>query len=160
MRHASLLIDLLAAILIAGCAQKAAEQKPAAADPPSRPTDVVLKMPHEAPPGTTVVPMPDDTTRPDPDAEPIYVKELPEVLHKVAPEYPAAARAAGVDGMVMVQALVKKDGSVGEVRVVKSIPALDEAAMACVRKWKFKPATDGSKPVPVWVGVPIKFSLH
>jgi len=89
----------------------------------------------------------------------VYVEELPEAATKVAPDYPEAARAAGVTGIVMVQALVRTDGTVGDVRVVKSIPPLDEAAKACVRQWTFKPALVAGKPVAVWVGVPVKFSL-
>ena len=90
----------------------------------------------------------------------VYVEELPEAVTKVNPVYPDLAREAGVDGLVMVQALVGKDGKVRDVRVVKSIPMLDEAAKAAVRQWVFKPALSNNKPVAVWVGVPVKFSLH
>jgi hypothetical protein len=54
----------------------------------------------------------------------VYVEELPEAVTKVNPVYPDLAREAGVDGLVMVQALVGKDGKVKDVRVVKSIPML------------------------------------
>jgi TonB family protein len=57
-------------------------------------------------------------------------EELPEAITKVAPTYPDIAREAGVDGTVMVQALVGKDGRVKDTRVVKSIPMLDAAAAA------------------------------
>ena len=90
----------------------------------------------------------------------VYVEELPEAVTKVTPTYPDLAREAGVDGTVMVQALVGKDGKVKDVRVVKSIPMLDESAKAAVRNWVFKPALSNNKPVAVWVGVPVKFSLH
>jgi protein TonB len=90
----------------------------------------------------------------------VYVEELPEAVTKVTPTYPDLAREAGVDGTVMVQALVGKDGKVKDVRVVKSIPMLDESAKAAVRQWVFKPALSNNKPVAVWVGVPVKFSLH
>jgi protein TonB len=90
----------------------------------------------------------------------VYVEELPEAITKVNPVYPDLAREAGVDGLVMVQALVGKDGKVKDVRVVKSIPMLDESAKAAVRQWVFKPALSNNKPVAVWVGVPVKFSLH
>jgi len=73
----------------------------------------------------------------------VYVEELPEAIMRVPPKYPEAARAARAHGTVMVQALVRKDGSVGDVRVAKSIAGLDEAAMECVRQWKFKPALGG-----------------
>lgn len=90
----------------------------------------------------------------------VYVEELPEAVTRIPPSYPDLAREAGVDGTVMVQALVGKDGKVKDVRVVKSIPMLDEAAKSAVRQWVFKPALSNNKPVAVWVGVPVKFSLH
>lgn len=90
----------------------------------------------------------------------VYVEELPEAVTRVPPTYPDLAREAGVDGTVMVQALVGKDGKVKDVRVVKSIPMLNESAKAAVRQWVFKPALSNNKPVAVWVGVPVKFSLH
>ena len=70
------------------------------------------------------------------------------------------AREAGVDGVVMVQALVGKDGKVKDTRVVKSIPMLDASAIAAVKQWVFKPALSNNKPVAVWVAVPMKFTLH
>jgi len=90
----------------------------------------------------------------------VYAEELPEVITKVNPVYPEMAREANVDGIVMIQALVGKDGKVHDVRVVKSIPLLDKAADEAVRQWIFKPALANNKPVAVWVGVPVRFSLH
>ena len=60
----------------------------------------------------------------------------------------------------MVRALVGKDGRVKDTRIVKSIPMLDEAAVAAVREWVFKPALSHDQPVAIWVAVPVKFSLH
>lgn len=90
----------------------------------------------------------------------VYAEELPEVITKVQPAYPEMAREANVDGTVMVQALVGKDGKVHDVRVVKSIPLLDQAALDAVKQWIFKPALANNKPVAVWVGVPVRFNLH
>ena len=81
-------------------------------------------------------------------------------ITKVNPVYPEMAREANVDGTVMIQALVGKDGKVQDMRVVKSIPMLDDAADDAVRQWVFKPALANNKPVAVWVGVPVRFSLH
>lgn len=102
---------------------------------------------------------------PDEDALPafgeyVYVEELPEAITKAQPVYPDLAREAGVDGTVMVQALVGKDGKVKDTKVVKSIPMLDAAAVAAVKQWVFKPALSNNKPVAVWVAVPVRFSLH
>lgn len=90
----------------------------------------------------------------------VYVEELPEAVTKVAPEYPGDARASGVEGTVMLQALVGKDGTVKDTRIVRSIPLLDAAAAAAVRQWIFKPALSHGLPVAIWVAVPVKFSLH
>jgi len=89
----------------------------------------------------------------------VYVQELPEAIFKAPPMYPADARQARVEGQVMVQALVGKDGRVADARVVKSIPLLDAEALRCVRLWTFKPAQTNGQPVAVWVAIPIKFSL-
>lgn len=90
----------------------------------------------------------------------VYVEELPEAITKVPPSYPDIAREAGVDGQVVVQALVGKDGRVKDTRVVKSVPMLDAAAVAAVKQWVFKPALSNNKPVAVWVAVPVRFSLN
>jgi protein TonB len=90
----------------------------------------------------------------------VYFEELPEAITKQPPVYPDIARDAGVDGTVVVQALVGKDGKVRDTRVVKSIPMLDKAAEEAVKGWVFKPALANNKPVAVWVAIPVKFSLN
>ena len=52
------------------------------------------------------------------------------------------------------------DGEVKDVKVVRSIPELDEAAMAAVRRWRFKPGTKNGVPVATWVAIPVRFSIH
>jgi protein TonB len=89
-----------------------------------------------------------------------HVDELPVAITRVPPSYPDAARAAGTQGTVQLQALVKTDGTVGDVRVTVSIPGLDEAAKTCVRQWTFKPGQSGGKPVEAWVGIPVRFAIH
>ena len=108
--------------------------------------------------GEIVVAPPDDAL--PAFGEYVYVEELPEAITKVNPAYPDIAREANVDGTVMVQALVGKDGKVKDTKVVKSIPMLDAAAVAAVKQWVFKPALSNNKPVAVWVAVPVRFSLH
>jgi protein TonB len=90
----------------------------------------------------------------------VYFEEMPEAITKVPVVYPDIAREAGVDGTVMVQALVGKDGKVKDTKVTKSVPMLDAAAVAAVRGYVFKPALSNNKPVAVWVAIPVRFSLH
>ena len=109
--------------------------------------------------GELVVAPPTDEELPK-FGEYVYVEELPEAITKVQPEYPEIARSANVDGTVMIQALVGKDGRVKDTKIVKSVAMLDAAAVAAVKQWVFKPALSNNKPVAVWVAVPVKFSLH
>jgi protein TonB len=89
-----------------------------------------------------------------------YVEQLPEAVTKVPPNYPEGARKAGIEGTVQVQALVIEDGTVADCRIVQSIPGLDQAAVAAVHQWRFKPAMAKGVPVSVWVVVPVRFSLR
>jgi TonB family protein len=100
-----------------------------------------------------------DESWPKPD-EYVYVEEIPTALLKVSPKYPKHARTTGIDGTVLVQALVGKDGRVLDTMIKESIPELDESALLAVRKWRFKPAQSGGKPVLVWVVIPVKFTLR
>jgi len=102
-------------------------------------------------------PAPEDSLEGPP---PVYAEALPEAILRVPPNYPDEARRQHVEGTVLLQALVGKDGNVHDTRVLHSIPALDSAAVAAVRQWHFKPATSEGKPIAVWVAVPVKFSLH
>jgi TonB family protein len=90
----------------------------------------------------------------------VYVDDLPVALVRVAPMYPQAAIDAGVEGTVLVHALLCATGQVIEVRVQSSIPLLDAAAVDAVGQWQFSPAKFGGAPVAVWVYVPVKFELN
>jgi len=63
----------------------------------------------------------------------------PKQTKYVRPEYPADAKRAGIQGVVVVSAVVEERGKVILVRVVESIPALDQAAVDAVRQWEFTP---------------------
>ena len=90
----------------------------------------------------------------------VFVEELPEAIHRRAPAYPELARTQGVQGEVVVMALVCSGGQVIETSVQNSIPLLDDAAQEAVRHWVFLPAKAGGEPIAVWVAVPVRFSLH
>ena len=90
----------------------------------------------------------------------VYVDELPERILAVPPAYPDSARDAGVQGLVLVEALVCSSGMIFETRVIQSIPMLDQAAVTAIRQWLFEPARVNKEPVAVWVAIPIRFTLH
>ncbi len=91
-----------------------------------------------------------------PEAE-NQLDEMPEPVLHPKPECPDAARSAFIEGTVEVMAHVGTTGRVQDVRVVKSVPALDSAAIECVRRWTFKPAQSSGRPVASWVRIPIRF---
>ena len=103
-------------------------------------------------------PVPPDTTRAA--VEYVFVEELPEALKRVAPRYPLTAVNFGIDGMVFLQVLVGADGTVHDALVISGPPVLRDPALEAIWKWKFKPARAGGKPTPVWVAIPVKFSLR
>ena len=94
------------------------------------------------------------------DEDAAWVDALPEAIQKVPPDYPQEARDAKMQGTVVVRTLISTDGRVREAHAERSVPVLDQAAEAAVRKWTFKPAMAGGKPVDCWMRIPIKFSLH
>jgi len=88
--------------------------------------------------------------------------QMPKVVKQVAPKYPDSARKRGATGIVLVRALVTKDGAVGRALVPKGkgvAPDLDRAALDAIRQWTFEPAKKNGKPVDVYVVIPVKFAL-
>ena len=85
----------------------------------------------------------------------------PSYQHTPVPRYPAEARQQGLEGVVVLNVLVRSDGRVEEARVAASSGAavLDEVALDAVRKWTFVPATQGGHPVESVIEVPVKFAL-
>lgn len=87
----------------------------------------------------------------------------PKVLESVRPQYPPVARARGQEGVVIVQAIIDRQGTVEDeaVQVVKSQPPFDDAAVKAFRQWKFQPGRDdGGHSVRVLVQQPIRFQLR
>jgi protein TonB len=91
------------------------------------------------------------------------VAHPPVLLTQVKPEYPRAARFDRIEGRVVLRAVIGVDGRIeeDEVRVLHSIPALDAAAIAALRAWRFSPGSDAAgKAVRVVIEIPFEFSLR
>lgn len=84
----------------------------------------------------------------------------PEVLTRVPPVYPAKAKRDRLQGRVLLKVFVDEKGRASEVRVVRSVPDLDNAAIAAVAKWTFRPAKKDGTPIAAWVVVPVEFRLR
>jgi periplasmic protein TonB len=85
----------------------------------------------------------------------------PGLLHEVKPDYSEEARRLGIRGDVVMEIVVRRDGRVGDVRVLQGLGhGLDERAVAAVRQWSFSPATRRGAPVDVMVEVAMEFKLR
>ena len=87
--------------------------------------------------------------------------EPPRILQEVKADYPDDARRRGVTGDVVLEIVVRRDGSVGDVKVVQGLASgLTERAVQAVRQWRFAPARRLGAPVDVIVEVAVEFKLR
>jgi TonB family protein len=86
--------------------------------------------------------------------------KAPTVISKVEPEYSEEARRARISGIVILEALIDKNGNVTDINVLKPLPfGLDQAAIDAVKQWKFKPAMMNGQPVDVVFNLTVNFKL-
>jgi TonB family protein len=87
--------------------------------------------------------------------------EPPSLLREVKPEYTEEARSRRVEGDVVMEIVVRRDGSVGDVRLRQGLGhGLDARAIEAVRQWRFSPATRHGAPVDVLVEVAMEFKIR
>lgn len=86
--------------------------------------------------------------------------KAPERIKYVAPTYPQTARDAGITGIVIIEAIIDQDGNVATAKVLKSIPALDQAATDAVMLWKYTPTLLNGAAVPVIMTITVNFSIQ
>jgi len=88
------------------------------------------------------------------------VSEKPILIKQVQPIYPQLAIHAGIEGTVVIKALVDTKGNIEKVVLLKSIPMLDESAINAAKQCKYTPGKQRDRYVKVWVSLPFKFSLR
>lgn len=97
----------------------------------------------------------------DTENEFIAVDVMPEMIYQASPEYPAEAKANGIEGKVTLGLRVEIDGTVSgpKVKTSSGSSLLDQAALTAAGKYRFKPALQDGKPVAVWVSFTVTFVL-
>lgn len=90
----------------------------------------------------------------------LEVDENPKLIRQTTPRYPPDAFYKGIEGTVELEILIDKTGRVSRMRIVKSIPALDAAAVKCVMKWQFRPAQLHGQPVATIASAPVTFTIR
>lgn len=86
---------------------------------------------------------------------------LPVVVKEVRATYPPTAKDGRIGGAVLLESVVRPDGSVGSVKVLKSLNAkqgFDRAAVDAMKRWQFKPGLKDGKPVPVRITTELTFT--
>jgi protein TonB len=85
----------------------------------------------------------------------------PVLIREVKPKYTEGAMRRKVQGVVEVDAVILKDGTVGDVTVTRSLDEeLDQEAIAATKQWRFRPATKDGEPVTVRVNIELTFTLR
>jgi protein TonB len=115
-------------------------------------TDVVFDQTPDAPPP------------PPPEEDEVFeffaVSEKPVLISKAVPQYPDLARKAQIEGKVVITVTIDKQGNVENAVVFKSVPMLDQAALAAAIQCKFKPAKQRDQFVKVKMNIPFDFHLR
>jgi protein TonB len=81
------------------------------------------------------------------------------LLHRVQPSYPALARQARIQGSVVLQAEIGRDGSIQNLHLISGHPMLAPSAVEAVKQWKYKPYILNQQPVEVETTITVNFSL-
>lgn len=95
-------------------------------------------------------------------AHPVRISSMSEgnLVRKVQPVYPPLARAARIQGTVVLQAVISKQGTITGLSVISGHPMLATAAVEAVRQWRYKPYVLNNEPVEVETQVTVNFSLE
>jgi protein TonB len=81
------------------------------------------------------------------------------LIHQVKPVYPPLARQARIQGTVVLQALISKDGTIENLHLVSGHPMLAPAAIEAVKQWRYKPYFLNGEPVEVDTTINVNFTL-
>jgi protein TonB len=160
--------------------RRASVQPVTTADPSVAP----IEAPHGIAPDNGIVPEPEQAASvlgvieglgnnvslepPLPPPPPTVVKPVrlstgitaPTRIKDVPPVYPTIAQSARVQGDVIVEATIGTDGKVQNARVLRSVPLLDQAAVAAVLAWVYTPTLLNGQPVPIIMTVTVRFRLQ
>jgi protein TonB len=113
--------------------------------------------------GTGVVEPSEPPPPPPPPITPVRITsdlQRPVKIKDVMPVYPDIAMRARVTGMVILEATIDARGKVVNLRVLRSVPLLDQAAIDAVRQWEFTPTRLNGAAVPVVMTVTVNFTLR
>lgn len=111
-------------------------------------------------PGADAVPPPPPAAKAVPERIRLGgVVEAAKAVYRPMPAYPPLAKAARVQGVVRLEAVIGKNGSIQNLRVISGHPLLIEAALDAVKQWRYKPTLLDGVPVEVVTEIDVDFNL-
>lgn len=131
--------------------------------PPSLKETPAEKQPaHESAAPSPQPDMENVTAQATPAAALVILRATPLYRINPPPKYPRQARRRGLEGVVLLEALIDISGRVADLKLFTSSghPVLDRAALKTVRRWRFSPGTIGGNWREMWVKVPIRYQLQ
>jgi protein TonB len=98
---------------------------------------------------------------PTPVVAPVRISHMSEgdLLRKILPVYPPLARSARIQGSVVLQAVISRQGNIENLRMLSGHPMLVPAAIEAVRQWRYRPYVLNNEPVEVETQITVNFSL-
>jgi len=108
--------------------------------------------------GTAAPPIP----RRSETAQPPRISLMMEgsLIRRVEPQYPVIAKNMGVQGTVVLAAVISREGTIEQLQVVSGHPLLVQAALRAVREWRYRPYILNDAPVEVDTQITVNFILH
>ena len=83
-----------------------------------------------------------------------------KLTHKVVPAYPAIAKQAGVSGVVKIEAIIARDGSIKQLKALSGHPLLIRPALEAVQQWRYRPTLLNGEAVEVFTQIEVRFVLR
>lgn len=109
-------------------------------------------------------PPPPPATPPEPTI-PQFVRinstiQSAKLTHRVVPDYPAIAKQAGVSGVVKIEAIIARDGSIKQLKALSGHPLLIRPALEAVQQWRYRPTLLNGEAVEVFTQIEVRFVLR
>lgn len=86
--------------------------------------------------------------------------ESAKAIYRPSPEYPPLAKMARIQGVVRLEAVISKDGTIQDLKVISGHPLLVKSAMETVQKWRYQPTLLNGEPVEVVTEIDVNFTLQ
>ena len=98
--------------------------------------------------------------QPDAPVRVVSSIQAARLVHKVMPVYPEIPRRAGITGVVEIEAIIAKDGTMRSLQVLSGHPLLITAALDAVKQWRYKPTLLQNQPVEVITRIQVNFTMR